>query len=226
MTLGACVTKGSYEELAAERDQLQGQLASASEELESTRSELAAAESVNQDLQTQIEAKEVALAATAATYGALTEDLREELLAGQVVIEQLREGIRVQLSEDVLFDSGSADLGEHGRTILESVSNQLAKVPYRVEVEGHTDSMPIGGRLAQRYETNWDLAAARAAHVVQLLQQSGVEGDRLVAVSYGDTQPIASNDDAEGRAQNRRIDIRLIPVDADAPAVASPPPEE
>ncbi|MGH0038572.1 MAG: OmpA/MotB family protein [Myxococcota bacterium] len=217
-SLGGCVTKGTYDELVAERDQLQGQLASTSETLSATQNELAASESVNQDLEGQLEAQQVAVAATAATYSALADNLREELVAGQVVIEQLREGIRVQLSDEVLFESGSANLDDRGREILTSVSGELTEVPYRVEVEGHTDATPIGGRLAQRYQSNWDLAATRATRVVQLLEKEGVAGDRLVAVSYGSTRPVASNDSEEGRAQNRRIEIRLIPSDSATPA--------
>jgi chemotaxis protein MotB len=213
-TLFACVSKGRYTELETERDQLRSALETKSQELE-------AMESVNQDLEGQIEAQDVAIAAsaaTAATYSALAEDMRQELVAGQVVIEQLRDGIRVQMSDEVLFESGSAELDERGREILGSVSKQLQGDRYRVEVEGHTDSMPIGGRLAQRFPTNWDLAAARAARVVRLLEESGVKSERLVAVSYGSTRPIASNDDEAGRAQNRRIEIRLLPVDGSEPA--------
>jgi chemotaxis protein MotB len=76
----------------------------------------------------------------------------------------------------------------------------------------------IAGPLAQRYPTNWELAGARAAVVVRLLARRGIPPTRLVAVSYADTKPVESNAAAEGRARNRRIDIRLVPAEKSAPA--------
>ena len=88
---------------------------------------------------------------------------------------------------------------------------QLAELKDFIEVRGHSDDRNIGGNLAKRYPTNWELAAARAARVVRLLESKGIPGDRLAAVSLGPHQPVAPNDTVENRARNRRIEIRLLP---------------
>ena len=88
----------------------------------------------------------------------------------------------------------------------------MAEVPFQVIVGGYTDNVPVGKNLMAKYPTNWDLAAARAVEVVRVLENSGVPQEQLRAVSFGENMPIATNDSAEGRAQNRRIEIRLRPV--------------
>lgn len=215
--LAGCVTKQAYDDLSEQKAALEEVLAEKEQELASARVEADELASRNEDL-----------ARTQATYDALVTELNQELVAGQVQIEQLRDGIRVQLSQEVLFDSGSAEVDADGREVLERVSNELADVPYRIEVEGYTDSTPIGGKLAEQFPSNWELAAARSSQVVRLLEEAGIDADRLVALSYGDTRALVSNADPQGRAQNRRIEIRLIPIGEEAaalPAVASPPPD-
>ena len=78
---------------------------------------------------------------------------------------------------------------------------------------GFTDNIPIRGSLTKKFPTNWELAGARAASVVRLLEKEGVDKLKLTAVSYGENQPVASNDTPEGRSQNRRIEIRMRPVE-------------
>jgi chemotaxis protein MotB len=148
------------------------------------------------------------------TYEALVADLESEVSAGQIQIEQLREGLRLNLSDQILFPSGSAELSAGGRRVLRTVAAQLTELPHRVEVQGHTDDIPIRGGLAGRFPSNWELAGARAARVVRLLHEAGVDATRLTAVSFGAQHPVAGNDTPEGRARNRRIEIRLIPIRA------------
>jgi chemotaxis protein MotB len=114
---------------------------------------------------------------------------------------------------EVLFGSGSTQLTDSGREMLLKVSAKLKDASYQTVVAGFTDNVPIGGTLAQKYPSNWELAGARAARVVRLLEAGGVPSERLIAVSFGENEPVASNDDEEGRAQNRRIEIRLRPVE-------------
>lgn len=145
-------------------------------------------------------------------YEGLVSQLNSELSAKQVKITQMKDGISLNLSQEILFDSGSADLNAQGREVLTKVSEELKDLSYQTVVSGHTDNVPISGRLSSVYPTNWDLAGARAARVVNLLEASGVSSQKLVAVSFGEHQPVASNEDAEGRALNRRIEIRLRPM--------------
>jgi len=143
------------------------------------------------------------------TYEGLVSDLESEVAAGQIAIEQLRDGLRLDMKEDVLFASGSADVNASGQKVLTKVAQRVGSVPHRIEVSGHTDDVPI--RTA-RYPSNWELAAARATGVVRYLAQRGVPTARLTAVSHADTAPLADNATAEGRARNRRIEITLKPI--------------
>lgn len=163
------------------------------------------------------------LSKTTATYRKLVTDLESEVSAGQITIEQLRDGIRLNLPQDILFRSGAAQLEGTGVAVLRKVSDRLKKIDHTVEVQGHTDDVPLSAALAKRYGTNWELAAARASSVVRLFEDAGIDPRRLTAVSHGEYAPVASNDTPEGRARNRRIEIYLIPEGsaAAAPAEAS-----
>ena len=160
------------------------------------------------------------------TYQGLVDELEQEVTAGQIQIEQLSEGVRVNLSQEILFRSGAVELEPHGVAVLRRVAGQLAGTNHVIEVQGHTDDVPLSTALARRWGTNWELAGARAASVVRLLQDERVDPDRLTAVSFGEFAPVASNDSPEGRARNRRIEIRLKPVEDPAqlgtPAAGAP----
>ena len=124
----------------------------------------------------------------------------------------MQSGVSLNLPEAILFDSGSAEVKATGNTVLNKVAKELSGISYQTIVAGFTDNVPISSRLVEQFPTNWDLAAARATSVVRLLEKSGVAKERLVVVSLGENQAIASNDTVEGRARNRRIEIRLRPV--------------
>jgi chemotaxis protein MotB len=145
-------------------------------------------------------------------YDDLVQQLSSELDAKTIKIQEMKDGVNVNLSEDILFSSGSAALNKSGQEVIIKVSEKLKDIPHQVIVAGFTDNIPIRGSLTQKYPTNWELAGARAASVVRLLEKQGVDSDKLTAVSYGENEPVASNETAEGRSQNRRIEIRLRPV--------------
>jgi len=163
--------------------------------------------------------RETQIASMQSTYDELVTDLESELSAGQIEIERLREGLRLNVSDDVLFASGSARLDQIGRDVLIKVAARLKDLDDFVEVRGHTDDRRIRGTLAKRFPSNWELAAARAASVVRLLEEEGVPGERLAVVSLGPNDPLVANDSPENRARNRRIEIRLEPR---APAPSKP----
>ena len=200
----ACVSSGKYEKLAQERDALQWRVAG----LEQERQGLAAEK---QGLASSLDAHRAELSDMKGTYDGLVARLGQEVAEGKVEIERMRDGIRLNLAQDILFATGSAELDAQGRDVLGRVSEELAKARHRIEVEGHTDDVPIGGALAKVYPTNWELAGARAARVVRLFEEKGVGRERLAAVSFAEMRPVASNGDAEGRAKNRRIEIKLLP---------------
>ena len=167
---------------------------------------------VRSQLAESLESSETLLATRSAeiakmrsSYDGLISDLEDEVSAGQIHIERLRTGLKLNLSEEILFSSGSANLNASGTAVLKKVSRRLVELPHTITVEGHTDDVPV----ARRYPSNWELAAARASSVVRLMIELGVEPDRLKAVSRAEFAPVASNDTDEGRAKNRRIEIQL-----------------
>ena len=146
---------------------------------------------------------------------ALEASLRREISADQVKIEQLENGIRVRMSDDLLYRSGAVELHPGGRAALDKVSGQLANMASQgnqIDVVGNTDNVPIGPELAGRFPTNWELAGARASIVVRYLQDRGVDPSSMAAISDGQYHPVASNDTAAGRAQNRRTDLLIRPA--------------
>jgi chemotaxis protein MotB len=146
------------------------------------------------------------------TYQGLVDDLETELSRGSIEIEQLRSGLRLAVSDEILFASGSAELGADGNEVLATIAEHLAGIDYAIEVVGHSDDRQIRGSLVKRFPSNWELAGARAAAVVRLFLAQGIEGSRLQASSRAEYEPLAPNDDVEGRARNRRIEIRLRPL--------------
>jgi len=245
LTLG-CVTRGTYEEdvgrledankrlnervdnltrtnssLDAERVRLANELedlAEARKTLERDVGKLERTKKLLTDHLREREAQVSELSKVSSTYEALVDDLQSEVTSGQIQIEQLRDGIRLNLPQDILFPSGSAKLQPEGETVLRKVADRLRKIEHRIEVQGHTDNVKVSGRLAQRYGSNWELAGARASQVVRLFESTGVAPSRLSAISHGEHAPVDDNRTPEGRARNRRIDIRLIPVNAPAKA--------
>ena len=140
--------------------------------------------------------------------------LQKEINAQQVEITQLENGIQVRMTSDLLYREGSVELSQSGLAALDKVAPQFARQTYQIDVVGNTDNLPIGPGLADRYPSNWELAGARAAVVVRYLQKRDVGPGRMRAISAGEYHPVASNDTAEGRAQNRRTDILLRPTSA------------
>jgi chemotaxis protein MotB len=157
--------------------------------------------------------KEAELEKLKGTYDELVQSLKGEIEAGEIQIRRMKDRLSVNLESKVLFDSGRADLKGSGIEVLRKVGAQLAKIEgKRIQIEGHTDDDPIGGKLKEKYPTNWELSASRALAVVHFLQSEvGIDTQRLSGAGYGEYQPTASNDTMEGKAANRRIEIVLLP---------------
>ena len=134
---------------------------------------------------------------------------RSLINAGQVSVDISRGRMVIQLPQDILFASGSANIGTEGRTTLMEVGRVLGELDDRqFQVEGHTDDVPIS---TEQFPSNWELSSARALSVVSLLVQAGVPPENLSGAGYGEFQPVATNDDAAGRRLNRRIEIVMLP---------------
>jgi chemotaxis protein MotB len=147
------------------------------------------------------------------TYEDLLEGMKAEIEKGQITITQLKGKLKVNMLDEILFDSGKTTIKPEGIEVLERVGEILLNVKDRaINVEGHTDNVPIGPELARRYPTNWELSAARATTVARYLQEkTGIDPTVLSATGYGEYHPVDSNEAEEGRARNRRIEIVLVP---------------
>jgi len=133
--------------------------------------------------------------------------LRQEINSGLVTVSQRADNVIITVGSGGAFPSGTADLTDQAKEIIERIAFNALTGSSKLTVTGHTDNVPINGGL---YRDNWDLAAARAASVVQTVQATGiVPPQNLEAVSKGENQPIASNDNASGRERNRRIEIEI-----------------
>jgi len=212
LTTAACVTKGKYQELEEERDLLASDLAALSAERDDLQDNLdqRAAEALG--LAVELEATEAQAAQMEVAYNELVGALEAEVALGQIEVERVVNGIRLAVSDELLFSSGSAALDARGRELLVRVADQIDDQDAIISVEGHTDSLKISSKLASQYPTNWELAGARAAIVVRVLAENGVKPEMLRAVSRGPFEPRASNETAEGRARNRRTEILLRPI--------------
>ena len=176
------------------------------------------------ELAEKIAEKEKELVALHSTQDELVAELKNEIADKTVQVERIRDQLRVDLVDEVLFDSGEATLKPAGIAVFGKIGAVLAKATdRRIEVQGHTDNVPITGALAKRFATNWELSAARATNVVRFLQdQAKLDPTRLCASGYAEFRPKGPNDTAAGRRQNRRIEILLIPIPAAVPPEAKP----
>jgi chemotaxis protein MotB len=137
-------------------------------------------------------------------------DLKEQIKAREVKLEKLAGKLKVTFVDRILFESGSAKINKDGRKLLSTLAQSLKQNHQNIIVEGHTDNVPIGPELRERYPTNWDLSVARSAAVVRyLIEKPGIAPQRFSARGYSFYKPVASNETEEGRQQNRRIEIIL-----------------
>jgi chemotaxis protein MotB len=127
---------------------------------------------------------------------------------GMVKVNSDDNGIEVEISTNILFGSGSATLSPQATPILQSLAHVLRVYPNEINVQGYTDNIPIRSNL---FPSNWELSAARAASVVQLFMQEGVDPLRLSATGYGEFRPVADNATEQGRQRNRRV-VLFIPT--------------
>lgn len=133
--------------------------------------------------------------------------LQDQAQQGLVEVERKEGKVIVTVGAGGAFASGKADITDQAREIMNRIAAVSMGETATITVSGHTDDVPISNTV---YRDNWDLAAARASSVVQAIQDTGlVSAARMKAVSYGETQPVASNDTPEGREENRRIVIEI-----------------
>lgn len=118
------------------------------------------------------------------------------------------EGVVLQLSDSILFDTGKAQLKKSSTKILDVISTIIPKINNEIRVQGHTDNVPI---YNNKYKSNWELSTARAVTVIQyFIESKKLNPKRFSASGYGEYKPLVSNDSNENKAINRRVDILIV----------------
>jgi len=115
--------------------------------------------------------------------------------------------VEIEMNSKILFSSADSELEDEAFPALKALAEVLKKLPNSIDVEGHTDNVPIQNEL---FPSNWELSASRAASVVHLFTRYGVNPKRLSSIGYAEFRPVASNATAEGRLRNRRVKIVIL----------------
>ncbi len=196
LTLTAgCVSKKKYGEL-------EGMYNTALEERDEAAAERDRAIDKRKEVQARIDKR-------VQSFGAVYRDLVEVQNQGLAKVKVEDGRAVLQLESDVLFASGSAQLTDEGTAAVASIAKILSKqTEARFQVEGHTDSDAINSK---EFPTNWHLGADRAINVTLAMVEAGFPASRISAASLGETTPEAGNDTDEGKRQNRRIELVLVP---------------
>jgi chemotaxis protein MotB len=240
VTAGGCVSQGDYDKLESDKNQeitalqkQRGGLQDQVQVLQAQRSGLeqqkTSLEQQQADLRKQIDALEqqkaqllTASQQTLSQYDSLVRNLTEEVKKGELQVRQYKDMLTVDVAEQLFFDSGRANLKDTGKAVLKKVGEALKGYEDKViRIVGHTDNVPISKAAQKVFPSNWELSVARATTVVRYLQEVGIPPERMIASGRAEYQPIAPNDDADGRRKNRRIEITL--VDRNAAQEAAPP---
>lgn len=137
---------------------------------------------------------------------AMADLIRDDL----VIVRRQGSWVEVEIRTDILFGSGEARLSGESTGVLRRLAKTLQPFPNPIRVEGHTDNVPINTR---EFRSNWELSAARAATVVHLLMEQGVEPDRLAVIGLGEYRPAQANNTPAGRNANRRVLLVILGVD-------------
>jgi chemotaxis protein MotB len=198
---------------AAESQRLRSTIA----DLEAVRDEFRKASA---ELSDKVAQKESELASLRSTQDDLVGELKQEIADQRIEVERIRGKLRVEMVDEILFESGEANLKPEGIAVLRKIGGVLARAKDQgIEVQGHTDNAAIRGALAKRFATNWELSAARATNVARFLQdEAKLDPTHLSATAFSEFQPRAANDTDQGRRKNRRIEIMLVPLGRTAPA--------
>lgn len=209
-----CTTTGDFKKMQASKDDEIAKLQQRNTSLEKDNSALKQQNTATQDKVSSLEKQQSELLAAnqqrQQQYDALVHNLSKEVEQGQLQVRQYQNMLSVDLAEQIFFDSGHAELKTGGKKVLEKVGDALKGYENKViRVVGHTDNVPVAKSLQGTFPTNWELSVARATNVVRFLQEVGIPPERMVVSGRGEYDPVATNDTAEGRQKNRRIEILL-----------------
>lgn len=145
------------------------------------------------------------------TYQQLDAQMKGEIAANQIQIEQLQKLLKLTLANDLLFAEGGWELNDAGKSMLAKLAPALKGLSgQRIVVKGFTDNVPIGTELRARVPNNVELSKARADAVATFLVAEGVPSNIVYSSGLGETHPVASNETPQGREKNRRVEIDIV----------------
>lgn len=139
--------------------------------------------------------------------GSLLNVMESLVKGGQVKVTESNRGISIEINASLLFDPAQAVLNQESVQVLTAVAKVLASDTHQVQIEGHTDNLPIASPV---FPSNWELSSARASSVTRLFVDNGVAPQRIVVIGYADNRPVDSNETPEGRARNRRVTVMIL----------------
>lgn len=135
--------------------------------------------------------------------------LADQIAQHTVSVQMGKDGLVISLREAGFFHSGSATPETQTLPVLRQIAESLGKTRYDLRIEGHTDNVPIHN---DQFDSNWELSSARATRLARIFLATGaIPPNRISASGYAEFHPVASNDTAAGRAQNRRVDLVILP---------------
>ncbi|NLY11489.1 MAG: OmpA family protein [Firmicutes bacterium] len=144
-------------------------------------------------------------------YHRLSDYVQEENLQQSVHLELDERGMTIRFADNVFFDIGKAELKPEAKRVLDNISPWLKELENPIRIEGHTDNWPIN---TPQFPSNWELSTHRATNVIRyLVEEQGFNPEILSAAGYGEYRPLVSNDTAENRSKNRRVDIVILRTD-------------
>lgn len=204
--------------LTAQMTELSARLEAASAEQASLLKDKSKLQASVQDMQAalkELAERRAAAEARVSQFKDMLARFKKLIDAGELEVKIVDGRMVVELATDILFASGKADLSAKGKESLLAVAGILASFADRhYQVEGHTDNVPIS---SERFPSNWELASARSLTVVKVLIEGGIPAQRLSGASYGEFRPTKDNASPEGKADNRRIEIVMVPDLSDLP---------
>ncbi|TAM43303.1 hypothetical protein EPN54_00520 [bacterium] len=158
--------------------------------------------------------------------GMLEQKLSQEINDKQIKLQMMEKGLVITVVGDLLFDSGKSKIRSEAYPLLDKVSAILKDnmAQFNIGIEGHTDNIPI---KHSGWKSNWELSTSRALSVLHyLVKDQGISPERLSAIGYGEYRPVASNDSKDGRKQNRRVEIVILPNVTKVKGGETPKPEQ
>ena len=195
--------------LKAKTDELSKQVGTLTTQKQNLEKQFA---ELRKDIDTKLAAEAADKERMKVTYDQLLKNFEKEIGQQTVEIQHYKDALTINIMDKIFFDSGKAEIKPEGFDVLRRVGAILKNVPDKmIRIEGHTDDIPIGQKIIEKYPTNWELGAARASKVAEFFRKDvGIDPKRISVVSYSMYRPLVPHTTKVNRAKNRRIEIVVL----------------